>query len=47
MSFASVSDEDECMDTRCAVRDFVQAARYLPLLSEMDIHLHMGIVREG
>jgi hypothetical protein len=42
----SVSDDDECMDTRCAVRDFVQAAQNLPLLSEIDIHLQMGIVRE-
>ena len=41
-----VSLNDICMETRCAVREFVQAARLLPLLSEMEIHLHMGKVRE-
>lgn len=38
---------DACIDTRGAVRLFVQDARRLPLLSEIDIHLWMGIDRNS
>ena len=38
-----IDGHDACIDTRSAVRGFVEAARLLPMLSEMDIHLCMGI----
>ena len=42
-----IDGHDACIDTRSAVRGFVEAARLLPMLSEMDIHLCMGIDRRA